>query len=79
MGTFVSQWSKHSGVEAQFHTTGLEKERLSSETETNLYRIMQEALKQHHEVCTARHVDVLLERRDNQVVLIVKTMASVST
>jgi two-component system CheB/CheR fusion protein len=72
MGTFVSQWSKHSGVEAQFHTTGLEKERLSSETETNLYRIMQEALNNTMKYARARHVDVLLERRDNQVVLIVE-------
>ena len=72
MGTFVSQWSKHSGAEAQFHTTGLEKERLSSETETNLYRIMQEALNNTMKYAQARHVDVLLERRDNQVVLIVE-------
>src|SRR6185369_8693864 len=72
MGTFVRQWSKHSGVEAQFHTTGLEKERLSSETETNLYRIMQEALNNTMKYARASHVDVLLERRDNQVVLIVE-------
>jgi len=72
MGTFVRQWSKHSGVEAQFHTTGFEKQRLSPETETNLYRIMQEALNNTLKYAHARHVDVLLERRDNQVVLIVE-------
>jgi two-component system CheB/CheR fusion protein len=72
MGTFVSQWSNHSGVEAQFHTSGLDKERLSAETETNLYRIMQEALNNTMKYAHARHVDVLLERRDNQVVLIVE-------
>ena len=72
MRTFVSQWSKHSGVEAQFHTTGLEKERLSPETETNLYRIMQEALNNTMKYAQAKRVDVLLERRDNQVVLIVE-------
>ncbi len=72
MGTFVRQWSDHSGVEAQFHTTGLDKERLSPETETNLYRIMQEALNNTMKYAQARHVDVLLERRDHQVVLIVE-------
>ncbi len=72
MGTFVSQWSNHSGVEAQFHTSGLEKERLSPETETNLYRIMQEALNNTMKYAKARHVDVLLERRDHQVVLIIE-------
>jgi PAS domain S-box-containing protein len=72
MGTFVSQWSNHSGVEAQFHTSGLDKERLSPETETNLYRIMQEALNNTMKYAHAKHVDVLLERRANQVVLIVE-------
>jgi two-component system sensor histidine kinase NreB len=72
MGTFVSQWSSHSGVEAHFHTSGLEKERLSPETETNLYRIMQEALNNTMKYAKARHVDVLLERRDHQVVLIIE-------
>ena len=72
MNTFVRQWSKHSGIEAQFHTSGLEKERLSPETETNLYRIMQEALNNTMKYAQAKRVDVLLERRDSQVVLIVE-------
>jgi PAS domain S-box-containing protein len=72
MGTFVGQWSRHSGVDAQFHTAGLGRERLSPETETNLYRIMQEALNNTMKYAQAKHVDVLLERRENQVVLIVE-------
>ena len=72
MRSFVSQWSKHSGVEAQFHTSGLDRERLSPETETNLYRIMQEALNNTMKYAQARHLDVLLERRDDHVVLIVE-------
>ena len=72
MGTFVRQWSKHSGVEAQFHTTGVDNERLSPETEINLYRITQEALNNTMKYAQASRVDVLLERRDNQVVLIVE-------
>jgi PAS domain S-box-containing protein len=72
LGKFVREWSKHSGVEAQFHTTGMDKERLPSETETNLYRITQEALNNTMKYARARRVDVLLERRDHQVVLIVE-------
>lgn len=72
MGSFVRQWSRYSGVEGQFHTTGLDKERLSPETETNLYRIMQEALNNTMKYAQATRVDVLLERRDNQVVLIIE-------
>ena len=72
MNSFVNQWSTHSGIEAQFHTTGLDKERLSPETETNLYRIMQEALNNTMKYARASRVDVLVERRDSQVVLIVE-------
>src|SRR5215211_542142 len=72
MGTFVSQWSKHSGVNAQLHTTGLDKKRLSPETEINLYRIMQEALNNTMKYAQANRVDVLLERRDGQVLLIIE-------
>jgi two-component system, chemotaxis family, CheB/CheR fusion protein len=72
MGSFVRQWSRYSGVQAQFHTSGLDRERLSLETETNLYRIMQEALNNTMKYAQANRVDVLLERRDNQVVLIVE-------
>jgi len=72
MGSFVRQWSRYSGVEAQFHTTGVDQERLSPETETSLYRIMQEALNNTMKYAQASRVDVLLERRDNNVVLIVE-------
>ncbi|MCA1636137.1 MAG: PAS domain S-box protein, partial [Acidobacteria bacterium] len=72
LSKFVREWSKHSGVEAQFHTTGMDKERLPPETETNLYRITQEALNNTMKYARARRVDVLLERRDHQVVLIVE-------
>ncbi|MCA1564410.1 MAG: PAS domain S-box protein [Acidobacteria bacterium] len=72
LGNFVRQWSKHSGVETEFHTTGMDKERLSPETETNLYRITQEALNNTLKYAKATRVDVLLERRDSQVVLIIE-------
>jgi two-component system CheB/CheR fusion protein len=72
MATFVDQWSKHSGIKSQFHTTGFDKTRLSPETETNLYRIMQEALNNTMKYARAKRVDVLLERRDNQVILILE-------
>jgi two-component system CheB/CheR fusion protein len=72
LGNFVREWSKYAGVEAQFHTTGMDKGRLAPETETNLYRITQEALNNTMKYARATRADVLLERRDNQVVLIVE-------
>ncbi len=72
LGNYVREWSKHSGIEVQFHTTGMDGERLAPETETNLYRITQEALNNTMKYSRAARVDVLLERRDHQVVLIVE-------
>jgi two-component system, chemotaxis family, CheB/CheR fusion protein len=72
LGNYVREWSKYAGVEAQFHTTGMDKGRLAPETETNLYRITQEALNNTMKYAGAARADVLLERRDNQVVLIIE-------
>ena len=69
MGTFVRQWSSIQAWKRRF-THWLDKERLSPRlTVTSTHQ--QEALK-HDEVCASQRVDVLLERRDTQVVLIVE-------
>jgi len=72
IGNFVREWSNHSGVEAQFHSMGMDKARLSPETETNLYRIMQEALNNTMKYAQSKRVEVLLECRDSHVMLIVE-------
>ena len=69
---FVSEWSGHSGVAAEFHAAGLNGCRLPPEVETNLYRIMQEALNNVQKHAQACKVGVLLERRGEQVVFIVE-------
>ena len=60
------------GVPAELHTTGLTTERLASEIETTLYRIAQEALNNIAKHARARHVEIILERRTDQVSLIVE-------
>jgi signal transduction histidine kinase len=50
----------------------MEGERLSPEAESALYRITQEALNNAQKYSQASRVDVLLERRDSNVVLIVE-------
>jgi PAS domain S-box-containing protein len=72
LSNYVSEWSKYSGVNAEFHASGIDKERLSSETETNLYRITQEALNNTMKHAGASRANVLLERRNNHIVLIVE-------
>jgi signal transduction histidine kinase len=69
---FVGEWSKHFNVEADFHSAGFESARLQSEVETNLYRILQEALQNVHKHAGATRVDVMLERRGDEAVLIVE-------
>lgn len=66
--TFVNQYD----IDIQFAAIGLGEERLPSEIETALYRVVQEALTNVVRHAEASHVDVILERRDAQIVLIVE-------
>ena len=59
-------------VSVELHTAGLTTERLASEIETTLYRIAQEALNNIAKHARASHVEIILERRADQVSLIVE-------
>jgi two-component system, chemotaxis family, CheB/CheR fusion protein len=72
LANFTREWSKHFSIPTEFHTAGMDKGRPSPEIETNLYRIAQEALNNIYKHAHASRVDVLLERRDHHVVLIVE-------
>jgi PAS domain S-box-containing protein len=69
---YVTDWSRRVGIAAELHTSGLSDERLPSETETTFYRIAQEALTNVARHARATKVDVILERRPDQVLLIVE-------
>jgi two-component system CheB/CheR fusion protein len=69
---FVREWSHHTGVAAEFQAVGLTRRRLAFETETNLYRIAQEALNNIYKHAAAKRVSVLLEKRGETVSLIVE-------
>ena len=70
--SYVRDWSRQFGVEAVYQGFGVNGLRLSPEAEINVYRILQEALQNVHKHAAAARVDVLLERRDHQAVLIVE-------
>ncbi|MGE3468491.1 MAG: PAS domain-containing protein, partial [Pyrinomonadaceae bacterium] len=72
VAAFVNEWSKHAEINADFHSSDLPKERLAQEIETQLYRITQEALNNILKHAGADHVTVLLERRDNSIILIIE-------
>jgi two-component system CheB/CheR fusion protein len=72
INNYVREWASHFNTAAQFHSSNLTEVRLAPEIETNLYRITQEALNNTQKHAQASRVDVLLERRDGHVVLIVE-------
>ena len=72
LANFVREWSKNFGIPAEFHSRGLDHLRLAYEVETSLYRIAQEALNNTYKHARARRVAVLLEQRDDQVVLVIE-------
>jgi signal transduction histidine kinase len=72
LATHIQNWSNRARISADLHTSGLSDDRLPSQAETTLYRIAQEALTNVAKHSRAAHVDVILERRTDQVVLIIE-------
>jgi signal transduction histidine kinase len=72
LSTYAQEWSRHSGVEVNFHSAGLGDARLAPLVETSLYRIAQEALNNVSKHAGATGVAMLLERRNEHAVLIVE-------
>jgi len=59
-------------VPVDFHSRGVAAQRLAPEVETTLYRITREALANVFRHARARRVSVLLERRPEQISLIIE-------
>ena len=72
LANYIEDWSRRAQIHAELHTAGLSTERLASEIETTLYRIAQEALNNIAKHAHARQVEIVLERRTDQVLLIVE-------
>src|SRR5262249_25993590 len=72
MASYVKEWSQQFGVEAVYEGVAVSGLRLAAQTETNLYRIFQEALQNVHKHAGADRVNVVFERRDGQAVLIIE-------
>jgi two-component system CheB/CheR fusion protein len=69
---YMGQWSRHFKVKGEFRSGGLQHERFTSQAETNLYRIVQEALNNCVKHANCKTAEVLLERREDQLVLIIE-------
>ncbi|RME85108.1 MAG: HAMP domain-containing protein [Caldilineae bacterium] len=69
---YVELYSRQHGLAVQFETVGLDGERLPTEVEIALYRIVQEALTNVVRHAHATRADVLLERHGDRLVAIVE-------
>ena len=76
LGSFVREWSRQYGIEAEFHISQPDaanlQDRLPQNIETNIYRIVQEALNNVLKHADAKEVNVLLHIRKDHIVLIVE-------
>jgi two-component system CheB/CheR fusion protein len=72
LSNYAQEWSKQFNLKVNFHSAGLGDARLAPLAESNLYRIAQEALNNVAKHSGATSVDMLLERRDDHLVLIVE-------
>ena len=70
--TLVQEWSASRNIEGEFHVSEPNAIRLTSDIESHLYRIVQEALNNVAKHAQATHVAVLLERRGHDVLAIVE-------
>ena len=72
LANYVQDWSNRVGISAKLHTSGLLDDRLPSDAETALYRIAQEALTNVAKHARAANVEIILERRADNVLLIIE-------
>jgi signal transduction histidine kinase len=69
----VKSFGQETHLAIRLKTVGLgEADRLPQETDTALYRIVQEALTNAVRHSRATHIDVVLERRDDSMLIIVE-------
>jgi two-component system, chemotaxis family, CheB/CheR fusion protein len=72
LSRFVQEWSREFGIATDFHSQGLEAVRIAHDTEINLYRITQEALNNVLKHARASRVAVVLECREDQLLLVIE-------
>ena len=70
--SFVREWSTTYGIAAEFHSLKDKNGRFDPALETNLYRIVQEGLNNILKHADANNVSVLLDQRDDLLVLIIE-------
>lgn len=69
---YLTQWSARTDIVVDFHGCNLDKQPLTPDIETTIYRIVQEALTNIIKHAQAKHVSVVLECQQNIVQVMVE-------
>lgn len=72
LGNYVKEWTRYSGIFADFNAIAVSEMKIHKDVETNLYRITQEALNNTAKYAQATKVDVILERHEADLLLIIE-------
>jgi PAS domain S-box-containing protein len=70
--TYVREWSNHFRVAIDIHTSRIDEDHLPPQGALSLYRIAQEALNNVAKHAQATRVAVILEQRDERIVLVIE-------
>jgi len=69
---FVTEWSAHAGIAAEFRSGGFEQGQLPRDAEVAFYRVAQEALNNVLKHAHATRVDIVLAANDGQIILVIE-------
>ena len=72
LANYSTDWAQRTRVAVNFHSNGLDTLRPALEIETTIYRVVLEALNNVARHAHAKHVSIILERRDGYVIAIVE-------
>ena len=72
LANYSADWGQRTHINVNFHSNGLDTLRPAVEIETTIYRVVLEALNNVARHAQAKHVSIILERRDDYVIAIVE-------
>jgi signal transduction histidine kinase len=72
LANYSADWAQRTGVAVNFHSNGLDTLRPTLEIETTIYRVVLEALNNVARHAHAKHVSIILERRESYAIAIVE-------
>jgi PAS domain S-box-containing protein len=72
LANYLEEWAERSDITIDFHSNGLLEQRLGSQLESTIYRIVQEAVNNVVKHAKAQNVSIILEKRGNRVLVIIE-------